>query len=541
MAEGGPVPVLEVRGVTKTFPGVIANEDVDLTLNEGEIHCLLGENGAGKSTLVNIIFGLYQPDRGTVRLRGEALSFSGSAQAIAHGIGMVHQHFQLIPVFSVAENVILGNELVKGPFLDMDEARRRIRELGEQYGLRIDPDARVGDLSVGEQQRVELVKALFRQADILILDEPTAVLTPGEVDDFFTVVRSLVDQGKSIIFITHKLREVLAVADRITVLRNGRVAGTADPATATQQSLANLMVGRDVVFQVDKSAAEPGDVAVRVAGLSVDDTRGVRSIDDLSFEIRRGEIFGVAGVEGNGQRELVEALAGMRRAVGGRIDYLGVDATHFTPRQVNQLGVAHVPEDRNKHGLVGPYSIADNVVLNRYRDSPFARRWIRNTAAIDAEAEQLVERFDVRTPGIHTPVENLSGGNQQKVIIARELTGQVPVLLVAQPTRGLDVGSIEFIHRQIIALRDQGTAVLLVSAELDEVLSLSDRVGVLYRGRLVGTFDIGDATRERLGYLMATGAPPDDEHQPLGVPSGTSRFSGQPNLTQNLMFSAPSA
>jgi general nucleoside transport system ATP-binding protein len=524
MAEGERTAVLEVRGVTKTFPGVIANEDIDLTLYEGEIHCLLGENGAGKSTLVNMIFGLYKPDRGTVLVRGEEISFSGSSQSIARGIGMVHQHFQLIPVFTVAENVVLGNELVKGPFLDMEEAHRRIAALSQRYGLSVDPGATVGDLSVGEQQRVELVKALYREADILILDEPTAVLTPGEVDDFFGVVRSLVDQGKSIIFITHKLREVLAVADRITVLRNGRVAGTADPGTATQQSLANLMVGRDVVFQVEKSAAVPTEVVVRVDQLSVDDLRGVRAVDDLSFDVRGGEIFGVAGVQGNGQRELVEAMAGMLPAVSGRIEYLGTDATRMTPRQVTELGVAHVPEDRNKHGVVGGFSIADNLVLNRYDKAPFARRWIRNTAAIDAEAERLVEEFDVRTPSIDTPVENLSGGNQQKVIIARELSGEVPVLLVAQPTRGLDVGSIEFIHRQIVALRDRGTAVLLVSAELDEILSLSDRIGVIYRGRLVGSFDANDVTREQLGYLMATGSSAASETATEGsasLPAGT--------------------
>ena len=509
--EGDRTPVLDVRGVTKTFPGVIANEDVDMVLYEGEIHCLLGENGAGKSTLMNVVFGLYQPDRGTIRVRGEQVAFHGVSDAIDHGIGMVHQHFQLIPVFTVAENVILGNELVKGPLLDMKEARRRIRELGDRYGLRVDPDAKVGDLSVGEQQRVELVKALFREADILILDEPTAVLTPGEVDDFFAVVRNLVDQGKSIVFITHKLREVLAVADRITVLRGGRVAGIADPATATQQSLANLMVGRDVVFQVEKTPASPGQPVLRIRDLRVEDERKVQTVNGFSVEVRSGEIFGVAGVEGNGQRELVEAIAGMRHKIGGHVEILGRDATRMTPRQITELGVAHIPEDRNKHGLVGAYTIADNLVLNRYYQQPFSRRGIRDTSAIDEEAKRLVGQFDVRTPGIDVPANTLSGGNQQKVIVARELTGDVEVLVVAQPTRGLDVGSIEFIHKQIIGLRDRGAAVLLVSAELDEILSLSDRIGVLYRGRLVGMFDAADATRERLGYLMATGATPDSE------------------------------
>ncbi len=506
-----PVPVLEVSGVTKTFPGVIANEDVDFTLNQGEIHCLLGENGAGKSTLMNVVFGLYQPDAGSIRVRGEQVQFTGVNDAIDHGIGMVHQHFQLIPVFTVVENVILGNELSKKGLIDVKEARRRIRELEQRYGLVVDPDAKVGDLSVGEQQRVELIKALFREADILILDEPTAVLTPGEVDEFFGVVRSLVDQGKSIIFITHKLREVLAVADRITVLRNGKVAGTADPATATQQSLANLMVGRDVVFQVEKGEAAPGAVVLRSEGLSVDDDRGVRMVNGFSVEVRAGEIFGVAGVEGNGQRELVEAITGMRRVAGGRIEILGHDTTRMTPRQITELGTAHVPEDRNKHGLVGPYTVADNLVLNRYYQKRFSRRGIRNTKAINDEARVLVEEFDIRTPGIDVPVETLSGGNQQKVIIARELSGDVKVLVVAQPTRGLDVGSIEFIHKQIIGLRDQGVGVLLVSAELDEILSLSDRIGVLYRGQLVGIFDGKDATREQLGYLMATGASPESE------------------------------
>lgn len=511
MSAADPVPVLEVRGITKTFPGVIANEDIDLTLNQGEIHCLLGENGAGKSTLVNVIFGLYQPDEGTVELGGKEISFSGVRDAIQHGIGMVHQHFQLIPVFTVTENVILGDEITNGPFLAMTDARRRIEEIEEQYGLDVDPDAKVGDLSVGQQQRVELVKALFRDADILILDEPTAVLTPGEVDEFFTVVRNLVDHGKSIIFITHKLREVLAVADRITVLRNGRVAGTADPATATQQSLANLMVGRDVVFEVEKGEARPGAVRLSVENLSVDDNRGVQTVNGFSVDVRSGEIFGIAGVEGNGQRELVEAIAGMRRKVGGHVEILGVDATKMSPRQITGLGMGHIPEDRNKHGLVSSYSVANNMVLDKYYKAPFARRWIRNPKAIREEAERLVEQFDVRTPSVEVPIDTLSGGNQQKVIVARELTGDPDLLVVAQPTRGLDVGSIEYIHKQILALRDQGAAVLLVSAELDEILSLSDRIGVMYRGQLVGVFDAVDATREQLGYLMATGASQDSE------------------------------
>ena len=511
MTGGVPTPILEVRGVTKTFPGVIANEDVDLVLNKGEIHCLLGENGAGKSTLVNVIFGLYRPDKGKIFLRGEELEFKGVRHAIAQGIGMVHQHFQLIPVFTVAENVILGNELTRGPLLDIAEARRRIREIGEKYGLEGDPDAKVGDLSVGEQQRVELVKALFREAEILILDEPTAVLTPGEVDEFFGVVRTLVDQGKSIIFITHKLREVLAVADHITVLRGGKVAGSADPATATQQSLANLMVGRDVVFRVEKGEAKPGETVLSIKDLCVEDERGVQTVNDFTVDVRAGEIFGIAGVQGNGQRELVEAVVGMRRKVAGTVEIMGTDATRLSPRDVTEIGTSHIPEDRNKHGLVGAYSIADNLVINRYQKAPYARRGIRNVEAIQKDAGDLVRQYDIRTPGVDVAVKTLSGGNQQKVIVARELSSEIGVLIVSQPTRGLDVGSIEFIHKQIIAMRDRGVGVLLVSAELDEILSLSDRIGVLYRGRLVGVFDAAQTTRQQLGYLMATGSTPETE------------------------------
>jgi simple sugar transport system ATP-binding protein len=400
-------PVLEVQGVTKTFPGVIANQDISLSLHQGEIHCLLGENGAGKSTLMNIVFGLYVPDTGKVLVRGAPVAFSTSAEAIAHGIGMVHQHFQLIPVFTVAENVILGDELSKRGLIDTAEARRRIRELSARYGLAVDPDAKVGDLSVGEQQRVELIKALFREADILILDEPTAVLTPGEGDEFFGVVRSLVDQGKSIIFITHKLREVLAVADRITVLRNGRVVGTADPATATTQSLANLMVGRDVVFEVEKGEAQPGRPILSVRDLAARDDRGTRTVDGLDFEVRAGEIFGIAGVEGNGQRELVEAITGMRAKLAGSVHIDGTDATHLSPRKVAELGVGHIPEDRGKHGLVESFSVADNLVLNRFRRQPFSRGFLRQERAIANEAGELVEEFDVRTPSVDVAVGTL--------------------------------------------------------------------------------------------------------------------------------------
>ncbi len=508
-------PLLQVENLTKTFPGVVANQDVNLTLNEGEIHCLLGENGAGKSTLVNMVFGLQQPDAGEIYIRGQRVNFRNSGDAISAGIGMVHQHFQLIPVFSVAENIILGNEITRGTFLDINTARRQISKLAERYGLTVDPDARVGDLSVGEQQRVELVKALFRDADILILDEPTAVLTPGEVDDFFAVIKSLTSQGKSIIFITHKLREVLAVAHRITVLRAGKVVGSTTVKGATQQSLANLMVGRDVVFRVEKAQAKPGALALQTQGLRAHDDRGVETVTGLDVEVRCGEIFGIAGVEGNGQRELVETICGMRSASSGTVHALGQDTTGWSPRKINRLGVAHIPENRSKHGVVEQYSIANNLVLNRYNHKQFSTRGVRNTAAIQAEAASLVEQFDVRTTGVKAAISTLSGGNQQKVVVARELTGHLQLLVVAQPTRGLDVGSIEFIHRKIIELRDRGVAVLLVSAELDEIMSLSDRIGVLYRGRLAATINAADATREELGLLMATGSSSSiDRNQP---------------------------
>ncbi|MBA2530077.1 MAG: ABC transporter ATP-binding protein [Euzebyales bacterium] len=506
MAPAADAPVvLEARGITKRFPGVVANADVDLTLHEGEIVSLLGENGAGKSTLMNIVYGLYQPDAGELRVRGEPVRFTSSADAIAAGIGMVHQHFQLVPVLTVAENVVLGQEPRRGPFLDRTRARREVAELSRRYGLAVDPDAIVGDLSVGAQQRVELVKALYRDADILILDEPTAVLTPGEVSEFFEVVRSLVAQGKSVVFITHKLKEVLAVADTVTVLRGGRVVGSADPRQASEAGLATMMVGRDVSFEVDKQAPTPGRPVLVVAGLVVADDRGVVTVDGVDLVARGGEIFGIAGVEGNGQRELVEALAGMRPVVSGAVSIGGQEVGGMSPRRVEALGVGHIPEDRGKHGLVGPFPVTDNLVLNRYQRAPFSVRGVMRRDALAAHASEQVKAYDIRTPSVDTACGSLSGGNQQKVVVARELSDEVRLLLVAQPTRGLDVGSIEFIHSQIVHRRDAGAAVLLVSAELDEILSLSDRIGVLYRGRLVAVMDRADATRDELGLLMAGG------------------------------------
>jgi simple sugar transport system ATP-binding protein len=454
---------------------------------------------------VNVAYGLYEPDEGEILVHGAPIRFASSADAIAAGIGMVHQHFQLVGVLTVAENVVLGREVRKGALLDLAKARQIVRDLSERYGLAVDPDARIEELSVGAQQRVELIKALYRDAEILILDEPTAVLTPGEVDDFFAVVRTLVDQGKSIIFITHKLREVLAVADRVTVLRGGRVVGTADPATATTHSLATLMVGRDVTFEVDKAPAEPKGPVLEIRGLEVADDRGVTTVCGIDLDVRAGEIVGIAGVEGNGQRELVEAITGMRVPLSGTVRIAGTDAVGLTPRKVEELGVGHVPEDRSKHGVVASFPITDNLVLNRYTRPPYSRRFVMQRRALERHAQQLVAEFDVRTPSVSTPVGKLSGGNQQKVIVARELSSSPKLLVVSQPTRGLDVGSIEFIHTQIVRRRDEGAAVLLVSAELDEILALSDRVAVLYRGEIVSVLDRTEAGRERVGVMMSCG------------------------------------
>ncbi|MEJ7773987.1 MAG: ABC transporter ATP-binding protein [Nocardioidaceae bacterium] len=501
---GARSPALRVQGLTKRFPGVLANSRVDLTLHHGEILCLLGENGAGKSTLMNVVYGLFRPDEGGIEVDGRPVAFGSSADAIASGIGMVHQHFQLIPVMTVAENVVLGMESRRGPFLDIDKARRAVRELSSRYGLNVDPDAIIGELSVGAQQRVELVKALYRDADILILDEPTAVLTPQEVVEFFEVVRSLVDAGKSVIFITHKLREVMAVADTVVIMRAGKVVCAMPVAEATEQTLATLMVGREVGFEVVKGVAEPGEAVLSVRDLHVADDRGHTTVRGLELTVRAGEILGIAGVDGNGQRELVEALAGMRPPLAGTIEILGQDTTRYSPRDIEMLGVGHVPEDRGKHGLVGTYPITDNLVLNRYHRRQFSRRLLMDRGAMTRNAHDLIERFDVRTSSASVLAGTLSGGNQQKLVMARELSGKdVRLLLVAQPTRGLDVGSIEFIHRQVVERRDAGVAVLLVSAELDEILSLADRVGVLYRGALTAVLDRAVASREQIGLLMA--------------------------------------
>lgn len=493
---------LEVRHITKRFPGVLANDRVNFTLRHGEIHALVGENGAGKSTLMNIIYGLYRPDEGEIWVEDRPIQLGSTNDAIRHGIGMVHQHFMLVPVFTVAENITLGAEVVRGSTLDMAEAGRRIRQLSTEFGLQVDPDAIVEELPVGLQQRVEIVKALYRRANILVLDEPTAVLTPQEADELFVVMRQLTERGVSIIFITHKLKEVLKTADRYTVMRRGQVVGSGDVRDVDEARLAALMVGRDVSFEVEKTPAQPGDVVLVVQKLTVRDDRGVDTVDQVSFEVRSGEILGVAGVQGNGQTELIEAITGLRAPHSGSI-VLGGQPVHLgDPRYMFEHGMAHVPEDRHKHGLVLPYSIADNMVLNMYYKPPFARGLQRLGAAVVQNARALIEKFDVRTPNEVVAAGTLSGGNQQKVIVARELSRQVRLLVVNQPTRGLDVGSIEFIHSQIIAERDKGAAVLLVSAELDEILNLSDRIAVMFDGQIVGVLPREEATRERLGLLM---------------------------------------
>jgi ABC-type uncharacterized transport system ATPase subunit len=503
---------LEMRGITKRFPGVLANDRVNFQLEKGQIHALLGENGAGKSTLMNILYGLYSQDEGQVFLNGQEVVINEPTDAIRLGIGMVHQHFMLVPVMTVTENIILGTETVKnGIVLDQKTAAQRIRDLSRQYGLEIEPEAYVKDLPVGTQQRVEIIKALYREADILILDEPTAVLTPQEAEELFVIMRSLVAQGKSIIFITHKLGEVFAVADYITVLRNGHVAGSTTPAESTRQSLAEMMVGREVILTIDKEPARPEDVVLKVENLRACDDRDSVVVDGTSFEVRAGEVLGLAGVQGNGQTELVEVLTGLRDALEGRVMIGNVDVTNASSRKIAEQGVAHIPEDRHEHGMVMKYPIADNLVLNTYFKNPFARGVAVDNKAIEDNALRLVHEFDIRAPSVYTPASSLSGGNQQKMVVARELSRPIKLLIASQPTRGLDVGSIEFIHSRLVQARDDGVAVLLVSAELDEIMSLADRIAVMYKGQIIATLGADRASREELGLLMA-GVVEEDEH-----------------------------
>jgi ABC-type uncharacterized transport system ATPase subunit len=496
-------PVLEVRGLTKRFPGVLANDHINLKLNKGQVLGLLGENGAGKSTLMNLIYGLYTPDEGDILVNNTPVHIKNPNDAIALGIGMVHQHFQLVPVLTVTENVMLGNESVKGLFLDRRAAKKRILEISKEYGLDVNPDALVHDLPVGVQQRVEIIKALYRKADILILDEPSAVLTPQETQGLFNIMRSLQARGVSLIFISHKLKEVLEICDWINVLRLGKVVGEADPKNSTEKSLASLMVGREVLLQVEKAPSKPKEPVLVIQKLVVEDDRKLLAVDHLSLTVREGEILGIAGVQGNGQTELVEAITGLRHVLTGHVTIAGQEVTNQPPRKITEVGVSHVPEDRSKNGIVGSFPVKDNMVLQTYYIGPFSLGILTNDKAINSNAEKLVKQYDVRTPNIFVNVNKLSGGNQQKVIVAREFERPLKLLIVAQPTRGLDVGSIEFIHKQIIRMRDAGAAVLLVSTELDEILSLSDRVAVMFSGKVIDVLSIEEANRETVGLLMA--------------------------------------
>jgi len=493
---------LELNGVTKRFGSLVANDGIDLVVEPGQIHALLGENGAGKSTLMNVLFGLYQPDDGEILLDGVPQHFKGPGDAMAAGLGMVHQHFMLIPVFTVAENVILGNEPTKGAgILDLAAARVKVREISERFGFDLDPDALVGDLPVGAQQRAEIVKALSRDARVLILDEPTAVLTPQETDELMATMRTLADNGTSIVFITHKLREVKAVADAITVIRLGKVVGSADP-TASTQELASLMVGRAVELTVRKKPASPGEREFVVEDLTLFDTNGTRQLDDVSFSIRGGEVLCVAGVQGNGQTELAEAIIGLHHRLSGSVRLGGVELVGRSVRQVLEAGVGFVPEDRTVEGLVAEFTVSENLMLDRSIRGPFSGRWGIDFAGLDKFAKKMIAEFDIRTQSADSPVGRLSGGNQQKVVLARELARDLKLLVASQPTRGVDVGSIEFIHERIIAVRDSGVPVLIISTELDEVSALADRIAVMYHGSIIDIVP-ADTPREELGLLMA--------------------------------------
>ena len=495
--------LLQVKNVTKSFGSVVANNDISFEVAAGEIVALLGENGAGKSTLVKSVFGLVRPDQGEIYIDGNQMAPGDTAAVIASGVGMVHQHFKLVPVMSVTENIILGDEPKNGLFVNIKKAEQKVRELSEKFGLEVDPTANIEDLPVGTQQRVEILKALSKDVRLLIFDEPTAVLTPQETDELILVIKNLARLGVGVIVITHKLREVMALADRVVVLRNGKVVGTTTPKDTDESGLAQMMVGRSVVLEVEKGVANPGKPVLTVKGLEVFDDRNLLAVKGVDLEVRSGEIFGIAGVEGNGQRELVEAICGMRLRAKGDVLVSGVVTKDMHPHAVHEAGVSHIPEDREKHGLVSSYSISDNLILNQFDQEPFARGWFRNMGEINKNADLLVKKFDIRTTSSAALASSLSGGNKQKVVIARELSQDLQVLIAAQPTRGVDVGSIEFIHKQLIAARDKGAGVLLVSAELDEIISLSDRIAVMSAGKIVAIIDSKGADRDYIGRLMA--------------------------------------
>ncbi|MCR4424935.1 MAG: ABC transporter ATP-binding protein [Firmicutes bacterium] len=496
-------PAVEMRGIRKVFPGVVANDNVDLTINEGEIHALVGENGAGKSTIMNVLYGLYRPDAGTIKINGQPVQIRKNSDAIALGIGMVHQSFKLVPSFTVAENIVLGAEPHRSMFVDLTAVHDSVVEISKRFGLKVDPEARVRDLPVGVQQRVEILKTLYRNANILILDEPTAVLTPQETRELFGVIRSLVAKGKTVVFITHKLREVMEISDRVTVMRAGKVVGTKDTKDTNPTDLARMMVGREVLLRVKKEPAKPGKPVLQVQNIRVRDDRYLMAVRGLSLEVREGEILGIAGVEGNGQRELVEALVGLRPLVDGKVIIHGQEVTSASVRDRRESGMACVPEDRAVRGLAPRASIEENLIGVSYFKEPMSKHGILNLKAMAEFSRDSIKNFDVRAVGKDVPAFTLSGGNMQKVVLARELSTNPRLLIVAQPTRGLDIGSIEFMHSRIVEARDRGAAVLLVSAELGEVMSLSDRIAVMYEGRIVGVIDAAKATEEGLGLWMA--------------------------------------
>ncbi len=496
--------VLEMRGIRKEFPGTVANDDVSLDVRRGEVHALLGENGAGKSTLMNILYGLYRPDAGELLLNGKRVEFSSARDAIGAGIGMVHQHFMLIPVMTVAENIVLGVEPRHNLLLDERTAEKRVRELSERFSLAVDPSALVSDITVGQEQRVEILKALYRGADILILDEPTAVLTPQEAQELFEIIRSLQADGKSIIFISHKLNEVLEIADRITVLRRGKKIETVPREGATEASLARAMVGRDVLLRVEKAPPQAGDVLLSIKDLHVRDDRGIEKVRGVSFDVRAGEIVGLAGVDGNGQTELIDAITGLMKTESGTIEVAGRALREASAREMLDAGVGHIPEDRQRRGLVLEFSIAENIALHDYAKAPSAKWGWLFPKRLLARARSLIREFDVRGGGPLAPAGALSGGNQQKVVVAREISRDPKVLIAAQPTRGLDVGAIEYLHRRIVTERDEGRAVLLVSLELEEIFSLSDRILVIYEGEIVGEHT-GDVSEQEIGLEMLGG------------------------------------
>ena len=495
--------LLEMEGITKRFPGVVANEAVNFDVRRGEVHTLLGENGAGKSTLMKILYGLYDADEGEIRLSGKPVTINSPSDAIDRGIGMIHQHFMLVPTLTVAENVALGLPPAKRFLQDLGPVRERIRELSDAYGLQVDPDAYIWQLAVGERQRVEIMKAIYRDVSLLILDEPTSVLTPAEVDDLFVTLRQMTDGGRGLVFISHKLHEVMALSDRITVLRGGRVTGRTVPSETSREQLAHMMVGREVQLAPTRLESNAAEARLRVKDLNVLGDRGTPAVTDFDLEVRSGEVVGIAGVSGNGQRELAEALAGLRPVVSGEVVMNGVETTDRTPKEIRRLGVSYIPEERMRDGAIGEFSVAENLILCDHDRPPISRRGLLDFGQIEEGCSDLVRRFTVKTPTLDTPTANLSGGNIQKLVIARELSGEPELLIASQPTRGVDIGAAEYIHTVLMDQRAGGTAILLISEDLDEVIGLSDRIAVMFEGRIMGTLDQEEATVQRLGLLMA--------------------------------------